>query len=204
MCGRYYVLDKNIEELKRIIDEAQQNLDKANAENPEKAKPMKMGEVFPTDIVPVVCANSKGEIVAYPMKWGYTSPDGKGVLINARSETVFDKAMFRSGIMEHRCLVPALNYYEWEKKGSEKTKYAIKAENEQITFLAGIFRMEKTSKLPVFVILTKNPEDNIAFIHNRMPVIIPRELQKEWLSRTGNPERMLMQASQQVVFEAAE
>ncbi len=65
-----------------------------------------------------------------------------------------------------RCLIPASGYYEWEKRGKEKIKYAIRPEGARLLYMAGIYRIEKGA--PVFTILTREVALGIAFIHDRM------------------------------------
>lgn len=113
---------------------------------------------------------------AFVMKWGYSLPDGK-VVFNARSESASSRPMFQDGIVQRRCLVPAAYYFEWEKRGREKIKYAIGQNERGILYMAGIYRLEKG--VPVFTILTRSPADSIAFIHDRMPVILPNEAKSD-------------------------
>ena len=77
----------------------------------------------------------------FAMKWGYKLPSGQ-VIINARSETAAEKPLFREGLRHRRCVVPATNYFEWDKRGAEKIKYAINLEDEPVLYMAGIYRVE--------------------------------------------------------------
>ena len=97
--------------------------------------------------------------------------------------------MFRDGMAQRRCLVPAGYYFEWEKWGKEKFKYAIGQNERGIIYMAGIYRME--GGRPVFSILTHEPASQIAFIHDRMPVILPAEATKDWLNIRYAPEDVL-------------
>ena len=109
-------------------------------------------EISPSDCVPVV-ANNKNLIPSpFAMQWGYTLSDGKKI-INARSETAAGKPLFRDGMENRRCLIPAGNYFEWEKRGKEKIKYAIRPADSPSMYMAGIYRLEKGK--PVFTILTR-------------------------------------------------
>ena len=112
MCGRYYIDDGiDANELREIIDEVNRH---SNADQVKTS-----GEVFPTDTVPII-ANSRAMVPsAFAMSWGYSLPDGKRI-INARSETAEEKAMFRDGMAQRRCVVPATNYFEWERAGNRK------------------------------------------------------------------------------------
>lgn len=127
MCGRFFV-DKaeSPEDLERIIDALNR-----------KGQIVKTGEVFPSDTVAVIANTKALTPAAFAMPWGYKMPDGK-LIINARSETAAEKPMFRNGMMQRRCLLPATNYFEWEKRGSEKIKYAIKPSNLDMFYMAGL------------------------------------------------------------------
>ena len=169
MCGRYNFSKDSSSEM---VQEVLQNLQSRNIE-------VKTGEVFPGDIAAVIASNRKLEPQAFAMRWGYQLPDGK-LIFNARSETASQKAMFADGMRQRRCLVPADSYFEWQKTGQGKQKYEIAPANLAGFFLAGIYRIEQGR--PVFSILTKEPVESIAFIHTRMPVILPNEAMKDWLN----------------------
>lgn len=144
---------------------------------------VKTGEVFPGDVAAVIASNRKLEPQTFGMKWGYQLPDGK-LIFNARSETAAQKAMFADGMRQRRCLIPADSYYEWQKTGQRKQKYEISPSGLDGFFIAGIYRVEQGR--PVFSILTKEPVESIAFIHNRMPVILPNEAMSDWLNPRFN------------------
>lgn len=184
MCGRYYIaLDD--EELREILREAQQK-----AKKPELI--IKTGEIFPTDIAPVLTAHAG----AQAMRWGFARYDGKGCVINARSETAAEKAMFQKALREGRCLVPASNYFEWEPlQGGKKRKYAIFS-SEPVLYMAGLYRQEPGAELPSFVVLTKEAEEELSFLHDRMPVILAYAEQLSWMNgelditKHGGPARL--------------
>ena len=170
MCGRYWIDDgRESIELHDIIEEVNRRV---------VVEPVKTsGEIFPADVVPVIASNRNMVPTAFAMQWGYTMPDGRRI-INARSETAETRPMFKDGMRQRRCAVPATNYFEWERAGKAKTKYAIRPTDGALFYMAGIYRIE--SGRPVFSILTREPAESIAFIHNRMPVILPRELVRDW------------------------
>lgn len=199
MCGRFYIQSMDVDELRKIIQEIESN----SSESDDNVK-IKLGEIFPTDVVPVIAYDKNNQPTPSLMKWGFAKPDGKGVIINARSETVCEKAMFRSAVMNRRCLIPALHYFEWDRSGGKKVKYAIKTEDDALIFMAGIYRFEKNSNVPVFTILTTSPADTIRFIHDRMPVLIPRDLHKEWLMPGVEPQKVLQAVNARIIYEAVE
>lgn len=169
MCGRYYI-EIEEDEMMSIIREVQQKINR-----PEQL--VRTGEIFPTNVAPVMVS----EDAFLPMKWGFLKYDGKGHVINARSETVAEKNMFKRPLFEGRCLIPASNYFEWlTDEHGKKQKYAIKT-TSPVSYMAGLYRSEKGSEIPTFVILTKAAAPDIAFIHDRMPVLLGREAQLSWL-----------------------
>ena len=170
MCGRYYIAEADAaEELRQIIETV-------NRRNPDAKTG---GEIRPGDAVPVLANSPSLQPGAYAMHWGCTLPDGK-LLFNARSETAADKALFKDGMAQRRCLIPATCYFEWEHRGREKIKYAIAPQNSNMIYFAGIYRKE--GNRAACTILTREPAESIAFIHNRMPVILPAEAVRDWLN----------------------
>ena len=178
MCGRYYIeiSDATLREICEEVLRKQQGRESTAAEQ----LTIKFdGEVFPTDVVPV----QTGSTTYQPMQWGFTGFQSKRPVINARSETVLVKPMFQYAIREHRCLIPASGYYEWRTEGARKIKYRL-YDPQHPLFFAGCYRQELNSDLARFVILTRAATDELALIHERMPVIIPRGLATMWLNES--------------------
>ena len=95
MCGRYYIAEDDLsDELSRIIDELNRK------KTPEGLKTS--GEIFPSDIVPVLANSRKQDVQPFAMRWGYAFPNGRPI-INARSETAAQKPMFKDGMRQRRC-----------------------------------------------------------------------------------------------------
>ena len=190
MCARYY-LEISFD-MRPFIEKM---MDSLLAHEWEKMTTIKTsGEVFPTDVVPVIATNRAGGQSVFPMKWGF---DGKNLLINARVETVSEKATFKDAWKSHRCIVPASHYFEWEHlvtdDGKKKTgaKYAIKSKDPNL-WLCGLYRFE--NNMPVFVILTREASENIRFIHDRMPLIMPDDLKDEWIRPEADPKALINSA----------
>lgn len=184
MCGRYYI-DGNSETMMDIISQI------ASGPDGNRLMDMKLGEIFPTDTVPVIT----GERPRL-MQWGFARYNGGGKVINARSETALEKPMFAKSMRERRCLLPASWYFEWQRDGSaKKQKHAISLPDSTPLAMAGVFREEKDLPLPVFVILTREAAPGLSHIHDRMPVILPVDIQKEWLSY-GCDVRSAMEAAE--------
>lgn len=157
------------------------------------------GEALPTDVVPVIANSRAMHPRLFAMKWGYTLPDGR-VLINARSETAAQKPLFAQSMRCRRCLIPASRYFEWDKRAQETVKYAVGDAGAPRFYLAGLYRLEENR--PVFAILTRSPADSIAFLHDRMPVILPPSLAADWLSLDCPADAVLSQAVTDVDFRA--
>ena len=187
MCGRYN-FSKNSSS--PMVQKVLENLQNRQVE-------VKTGEVNPGDVAAVIASNRKLEPHAFGMKWGYRLPDGK-LIFNARSETAAQKAMFADGMRQRRCLIPADCYYEWQKVGQGKQKYQIAPTDANGFFLAGIYRIEQG--IPVFSVLTKEPVESIAFVHNRMPVILPEEIILDWLNPKYHGQEILNAALQDMSF----
>ena len=127
MCGRFYIDPELEKEIKAVV-EAISNKYK---DTPELSA-MKTGEIYPTDIVPVLTAGSP-----MLMKWGFTGYTGKGQIINARSETAADKPMFRKSFLRKRCLIPANYYFEWEN-GEQSSRNMLSAQVKPYSWQAFI------------------------------------------------------------------
>ena len=106
-------------------------------------------------------------------------------MINARSETVFDKPAFRDPVRRSRCLVPVQAFYEWKKVDGGKRPYAIAVEGADAFALAGIASQwidGRTGEVvDSFAVLTCEPNALVASIHDRMPVVLPPESWADWL-----------------------
>ncbi|MEQ8351316.1 MAG: SOS response-associated peptidase [Leptospiraceae bacterium] len=107
-------------------------------------------------------------------------------VINARTETAFEKPYFRSAIKKHRCLVPATGFYEWKPPGpgeKGKTPVFIHPEDQQNGFLlGGVFEGDGLA------ICTKDASERMKSIHDRMPVIVPAEAAEAWLRSEDRSE----------------
>ena len=206
MCTRY-ALDITQPELREIIDIAKRSSLTDKFIDTHARPLITDGEVRPTDIVPVIAPNSKGEKQVFPMQWGFTARDNKRTLFNARLETAGQKPTFKDAWQSHRCIIPAAYYYEWEHfkspDGKIKTgdKYAIQPAGCTTTWLCGLYRIE--DGYPVFVILTKEPSAELAKIHDRMPFMLPTDKISEWISPSSNPADLIQFALSDTVAEKA-
>ena len=198
MCGRYFIGgDADEAEMRQIIEQ----LNRRYEGKPELAQ-MQQGEIFPTAIVPVISNSKSLKPMPFLMKWGFPHYEGNGVIINARAETALEKPLFQKSMQERRCLIPASHYFEWEHVGKSKRKYAIQQKGGGLTYMAGIYRLDQATQLPTFVILTCDAASNIAFIHPRMPLLLPQEEREAWLSPQADVVKVMAQAREKAGCEA--
>lgn len=137
----------------------------------------------------MVITNDGGERRVHLWKWGLIPSWAKDAKLtystfNARSETVFDKPMFRGPIRRQRCLVPADGFYEWKKGEKGKQPMRIVLQNQPIFAFAGIYDVwldAEKQPIPTVSIMTTMPNELMADIHDRMPVILPSEAEESWL-----------------------
>lgn len=204
MCTRFYV-EPDTEEIREVIAEVQKSLLADKFIRAGNAV-LTSGEIRPTNVVPVIATGRSGKRASFPMKWGFQIP-GRSLIVNARTETAAQKPTFKEAWEKHRCIIPASWYYEWEhligNAGQKKTgdKYMIQPLGSSMTWLAGLYRME--DGLPVFAVLTKEPTKGLSLIHDRMPLILPKNLIDAWINPDSRPEDFLRYAVSEMMIEKA-
>lgn len=180
MCGRYLVLSEDdYEEITNIVNEISEKYKESSVAN---------GEVFPTKNVPVVYSHN-GRNILSAAKWGFPNFKSNGVIINARAESVAEKPMFKGAFATKRCILPANGYFEWlTHEDKKKTKYLISVQGKRLFYMAGLYNMF-TDKIGIVyaatTIITTNANPDIAFIHDRMPAILPDEAIGAWLDKNN-------------------
>lgn len=129
--------------------------------------------------------------------WGFNlrRADGRrSVLINARSESAAAKPAFQDSFRRRRCLVPADGFFEWSP-GPAKRPYFIHRGDRRCLALAGLWRVERDrdgGERPHFTLLTRDADAALARIHDRMPVIVPRDAFRTWLDGTARDAAELL------------
>jgi putative SOS response-associated peptidase YedK len=129
-----------------------------------------------------------GKMTGKMLKWGlvpYWANDPKigFKMINARAETVDEKASFKHAFKKRRCLILADGFYEWKKEGDKKIPYRFTLKNEQPFAFAGLWEKWDKHGGPMYTctIITTKANELVEAIHDRMPVILPKEWEKVWL-----------------------
>lgn len=162
MCGRYYVDDETVNEIEKIVKQVNDKI-------------VRKGEVYPTNTVPIIHDN-KNTLALSNMIWGFPNHINKGVIINARCETIKEKRTFCKSIMEKRCIVPAAGFYEWDK---EKNKVRFERTDNNILYMAGIWKLHADESR--FVIITTIANESMKNVHDRMPLILESNELEDWV-----------------------
>lgn len=175
MCGRYHIdTEEDIIGMREIIDEINRKYN-----GTEALASMKTGEVFPTNMVPVV-AESGAEI----MIWGFPMHGKSQSIINARAETIFERPMFKTAVAERRAAIPTTGFYEWRHAGKRaKEKFLFRLLAEKMLYLAGIYTEFNLpeGKQTRFSIITTAANESMRPYHDRMPVHIRQGELDAWI-----------------------
>lgn len=144
--------------------------------------------VAPTDPVPAVLVRDDVRVLRV-LRWGLVpswAKDGKGGarLINARRETVRDKAAFRAAYARRRCLLPADGYYEWQVADGRKQPWFLSSRDGAPLAMAGLYEVWKApdgDRLWTCTVITTAAADEHGHIHDRTPLLVPRTDWGRWL-----------------------
>lgn len=141
--------------------------------------------VAPMQEMPLIL-NSEPERINFAT-WGFQIGNGTDaqLLINCRSETIFHLPAFRESAENRRCLVIADGFYEWKTQGKNKVPIRFSLKNEPVFAMAGIWKrqLDKNGNFTTqYSVLTTQPNELIAKVHNRMPVILDRSQYTQWLN----------------------
>jgi putative SOS response-associated peptidase YedK len=154
--------------------------------------------VAPTHNVAIVLNDGARKLVS--MRWGLVPPSATDPkigsrLINARAETLIDRAAFKNAFRTRRCLVIADGFYEWRKAGGSKIPMLIHLKSDRSFGFAGLYEVWNPplgEPLTTCTIITTEPNELVRPIHDRMPVILPKEVEDLWLdSAIEDPRRLL-------------
>jgi putative SOS response-associated peptidase YedK len=195
MCGRYTLTRQQglIEDLEATLD--------PSVEHSVWWKPR--FNVAPTQDAPVVTLRD-GVRTLEMMRWGlvpfWAAKSGSQLplMINARVESIDEKPVFRDALERKRCLVPADGFFEWRKQGTgkkaTKTPMYIHPRSHRFFAFAGLWaraRVQNDELLHSFTIITGPPNELVAPIHDRMPVVLDRSTWAAWLDPSLDKEGAL-------------
>ena len=182
MCGRYE-LHSNPAAIALVFGLAQ----------PPELKPRY--NIAPMTDVPIVRVNAHGERELAHVKWGFVPRSARSraigaKLINARGETIAEKHAFRLAYRRHRCLLPADGFYEWmpvpgvHGEAPRKQPMHVGMKDGAPFGIGGLYerwRSEDGEILDTCTIVTTPANDALMPVHDRMPLVLPRERYARWL-----------------------
>jgi len=186
MCGRYAQAQGMDEIIERF------DLDSSLV---DKSLPLNWN-IAPTNEIYIIRDNESGRVLD-SASWGMIAPwqknftearNSQSHAINARSESIHEKPTFRQAFRTTRCLIPATGYYEWATslgKYPPKQPFYICSQDEGKSLsIAGIWstwRNENGSEIQSAAIITREAVGELATIHSRMPVFMPKDRWDNWL-----------------------
>jgi putative SOS response-associated peptidase YedK len=184
MCGRYSVLNPSEIysrfDVKKGMGDTLDNFPKTHNLTPGMSGPVVI---------------KRNEREAYLMRWGLVPSWAKDTkmgykMINARADTLSTKPSFRSPFKKQRCLVPADGFYEW--KGEEnKIPYYFRMKDGSMFSFAGLYDIWKDpegAELYTYTIITTEPNESVKSVHDRMPVVLSKEHEEDWLSESSSED----------------
>jgi putative SOS response-associated peptidase YedK len=191
MCGRYV----SVATTSDLVDEF-------DVEVVVDAQRSPSWNVAPTDPVPAIVRRPPREEKEAPprrelhtMRWGLVpswskDPKGGARMINARIETVTSKPAFAKAAASRRCLLPALGYYEWQNSDAGKVPWFLHAPDRSTLAMAGLYELWRDPAraeddperwLWTCTVITQPATDVLGYIHDRTPLVVPPDLQAQWL-----------------------
>lgn len=161
-------------------------------------------DLRPTDMAPIVRLARNGERECVALRWGLVPMWAKDLkfgtrCINARAESAATQPAFRSAFQSRRCLVPASAFFEWSGERGRKTKWRVTVSDEPLFAFAGLWERWRDPVaaaharnngdgraappgVETFTILTCPPNELLAPVHDRMPVIVAADDYARWLA----------------------
>ncbi|MBM7553686.1 SOS response-associated peptidase family protein [Thalassobacillus pellis] len=175
MCGRYTLLAEEVEILKEFGLEHQ---------IPDYTPRY---NIAPGQKVLAIIHDGDQKRAGF-LKWGlvpFWAKDPKigYKMINARSETAHEKPSFKNLLKQKRCLIVADSFYEWQRTDNGKQAKRISLKERKLFAFAGLWDKWKQDEEELYTctILTKKANTFMEPIHDRMPIILPKEQQDNWI-----------------------
>ena len=168
MCGRFFVNEEMTREIFRIVQ--------GTGPAPYRGT---SGDVCPSQKAAVL-AGRNGRISLGEKFWGFPGLNGKQLVINARAENVAASVMFRDGLRNRRCIIPAAKFYEWNAAKEKSTFFLA---DSPVMYMAGIFDRDPGGDR--FVIITTRANSSVSPVHDRMPLLLEEAELKDWIFDFG-------------------
>ena len=158
-----------------MYNDTAKEIEKVVREVDEKLRRERTGDIYPSHLATVIIGR-KPYLTAEEMSWGFPQYQKKGLLINARAETVLERKTFRDSVLHRRCIIPAKQFYEWDP---DKNKVTFLRENQPVLFMAGFYNRFQDEDH--FIILTTQANESVSPVHHRMPLILDRSELEDWV-----------------------
>jgi putative SOS response-associated peptidase YedK len=143
--------------------------------------------VAPTQEMPVVEKHSPNSL--HLRRWGIQPGWSKIFLINAQAEKLASSGLWKKAFLENRVIIPANYFFEWKRTTDGKEPFLIRLKSKDLMGFAGLnvkYHDKEGKEKEGYVIITTKPNSLMEKIHNRMPVILRKEDESEWLNPDNN------------------
>jgi putative SOS response-associated peptidase YedK len=186
MCGRFVLLT----DLSVIVESfgiAEMACDYRTSNN-----------ISPGQQISVVVRDNKTRLVN--TSWGLVpswakDPSIGNKMFNARAETVAEKPSFRKSFQNRRCLIVADGFYEWQKLGKDRKPFYFSMKSGRPFGFAGLYETwmsPEREPLNTCTIITTQPNELVRSVHDRMPVIVPKDEETSWIDPVNRDQEMLL------------
>lgn len=172
MCCRFYV-----------DDDAEDRIRSAVRQFDPQRQHVRTGDIHPADLASVISERNR-ELYVSDMRWGFLQQEK--LLINARAESAGRKVTFADSLRERRCVMPAAGFYEWNRS---REKVTFTWDGHPLFYLAGFYRRYGDGNH--FIVLTREANDSMKPVHDRMPLILDEETIGAWILEDGKTEEIL-------------
>ncbi len=181
MCGRFTL----------TVDPADLQMQLDLKDVPADLKPRY--NIAPTQPVAVVTSAQERKVEIF--QWGLIpswskDPSMASRMINARAETIHEKPAYRTPFARKRCLILADGFYEWKQLDKSKQPHYISLASGGLFAFAGLWdhwTSPEGDGRRTCTIITCEPNELMEQLHNRMPVILDKDVMWDWLNPTATP-----------------
>lgn len=155
--------------------------------------------ISPSQEIAVIGSKAGGGRGLAMFRWGFVphwanDPNSGPKPVNAKSEGMAENAAFRESVRKRRCLIPADGFYEWRTTADGKRPLHFRRRDRGLFAFAGLWDCWRGNDKPLFTctIVTTASNALVRPVHDRMPVILPREHWAQWLDpNVADPEQLL-------------
>lgn len=165
MCGRYYIESGTWDSVRTDFPDISDDI-----------PVFPSGDIAPSMGAPSLISGDMSRMKCTFLKWGFPGFRDNKLIINARSEGIAEKKTFADSIRNRRCVLPASGFYEWDRS---KQKVTFTLKETPVIYLAGVFRPFGDEFR--FVIITREANESMLPVHDRVPLMIPAGNVKDWL-----------------------